>query len=173
MRPTKMPRQQLGQIMTPDCSGALEDSGLANCRRCALPRVIAWQSGALPAISKTGSGARPGGHPLMKPDCRKDCAGVTGAPRPQRGASGDRGSLARDETFTLHQLLLTSQEFAAIQNNVLALFSDWSFGNWARSVRDQANQARSLYRDLSRPAHYHRGSRSARGTRRQISVRVE
>ena len=100
MRPTKMPRQQLGQIMTPDCSGALEDSGLANCRRCALPRVIAWQSGALPAISKTGSGARPGGHPLMKPDCRKDCGGVTGAPRPQRGASGDRGSLARDESIT-------------------------------------------------------------------------
>ena len=40
-------------------------------------------------------------------------------------------------------------------NNVLALLSDWPFSHWARSVCDKANQARGLYRDLSRPAHYY------------------
>src|SRR6516225_2448661 len=45
MRPTNMPRQQLGQIM-------------ANCRRCAPPRVIAWQW-VLAGDFETWSGAYP------------------------------------------------------------------------------------------------------------------
>ena len=36
-----------------------------------LPRVIARGRAHLLAISKTGSGARPG-HPLMKPESRED-----------------------------------------------------------------------------------------------------
>src|SRR5262252_1632932 len=58
MRPTNMPRQQLGQIMTPDGGGTLEDSGLANCRRCVPPRVIAWQW-VLAGDFETWSGAYP------------------------------------------------------------------------------------------------------------------
>jgi hypothetical protein len=46
-------------------------------------------------------------------------------------------------------------------NNVLALFSGRPFGHWARSICDQANQERGLYRDLSRSADYHRGGQSA------------
>jgi hypothetical protein len=57
MRPTNMPRQQLGQIM-------------ANCRRCAPPRVIAWQW-VLAGDFETWSGAYPR-QAAVNCGCRKE-----------------------------------------------------------------------------------------------------
>jgi SET domain-containing protein len=54
-------------------------------------------------------------------------------------------------------------------NNVLALLSDWPFGDWARSVRDKANQARGLYRGR-RISTEEADRREARGARYQFEL---
>jgi hypothetical protein len=54
--------------------------------------------------------------------------------------------------------------------NVFALLPGWPLNNWARSVCDKADQARSLHCDLSRPLHYHKGSRPARGASYMFEV---
>ena len=68
---------------------------------------------------------------------------------------------------------VTSLESAVFTDDVLTLLSHWPLGDRPRSVRNEAHQARRLYRNLSRPAHFHPGGRSARGTRRKIYVRTQ
>ena len=73
-------------------------------------------------------------------------------PRIAKGRAADR-CLGYSAALTISTDIIEIYGYST--NNVLALLSDWPFSHWARSVCDKANQARGLYRDLSRPAHYY------------------
>src|SRR5215467_5664750 len=66
-----------------------------------------------------------------------------------------------------------SSVYALIAGDVLTSFPYRSFSYGARFVRNQVDQAGRLYRDLSWPAHFHRGSGSTRTTGCEVYVRTQ